>query len=152
MGGKYPGADAILAVRNALQDLSAAHPSLTLPQIQEHAATVPRTKLRSVLSMMKDLGMVAEMRGSRYALKPNASSARVEDVAARYTARQDADRAKLERIALYAQSAGCRWKLLLEYFEEADDFERCGTCDNCIEPLEERLAPPVDRERSSPAR
>jgi ATP-dependent DNA helicase RecQ len=32
----------------------------------------------------------------------------------------------------YAQSTSCRWKVLLEYFEEAEDFERCGTCDNCV--------------------
>ena len=29
--------------------------------------------------------------------------------------------------------------MLLEYFEEAEDFDRCGTCDNCAEPPEKRL-------------
>ena len=42
-------------------------------------------------------------------------------------------------MAGYAQSAACRWKLLLENFAEADGFDRCGTCDNCVTPLEERL-------------
>jgi ATP-dependent DNA helicase RecQ len=52
-------------------------------------------------------------------------------------------------MAAYAQSAQCRWKLLLDYFKEGDveGFERCGSCDNCLEPPEARLAPPVDRER-----
>ena len=39
----------------------------------------------------------------------------------------------------YAVSGFCRWKLLLDYFGEAAGFERCGVCDNCVTPLEERL-------------
>jgi ATP-dependent DNA helicase RecQ len=92
---------------------------------------------------MKGVGLVREMRGSRYALTPNVSPARVESVAREYAARQDADRAKLERMSLYAQSANCRWKLLLDYFGEAEGFERCDACDNCLEPLEQRIARPA---------
>jgi ATP-dependent DNA helicase RecQ len=57
--------------------------------------------------------------------------------------RRAGEREKLERMSGYAQSAVCRWKLLLEYFNEADGFERCGDCDNCRNPPEERFAPPV---------
>jgi ATP-dependent DNA helicase RecQ len=149
MGGKYPGAEAILAVRNALQELSAGQTPATLTQIQTHAAAVPRTKVRSVLAMMKDLGMVREMRGARYAPTGRATRTGLDDIAAQYAARLDADRAKLQRMALYAQSGGCRWKLLLDYFGEAEEFDRCGTCDNCVEPLEDRLAPPGERARTS---
>ena len=88
----------------------------------EEVAGVAKTKVRSVRAMMHELGT---------------SDAAV--LAAEYAARQDADRAKLERLAQYAQSAACRWKLLLDNFGEADDFDRCGTCDNCVTPLEERL-------------
>lgn len=42
-------------------------------------------------------------------------------------------------MAAFAQSAAYRWKLLLENFGEADGFDRFGTCDNCVTPLEERL-------------
>ena len=47
-------------------------------------------------------------------------------------ARAKRDREKLERMIFYAQTAFCRWKVLLEYFEGAEDFDRCGTCDNCL--------------------
>ena len=147
MGGKYPGAEAILAVRDALASLSADTEPVSLAQIQDAASTVARTKVRSVLSTMKDLGVVRERRGSRYSLAPGTPASRIDEVARQYAARQDADRAKLERMALYAQSAGCRWKMLLEYFGESENFDRCGTCDNCVEPLEARLSPPVDRTR-----
>ena len=50
---------------------------------------------------------------------------------------------KLERMMAYAQSASCRWRALLDYFEEPDlDREfRCGTCDACAHPLEAQEAP-----------
>jgi ATP-dependent DNA helicase RecQ len=31
----------------------------------------------------------------------------------------------------YAQSGQCRWRRLLESFDEPPAFERCGHCDNC---------------------
>jgi ATP-dependent DNA helicase RecQ len=141
MGGKYPGAESILAVRDALIGLGAAGQPVVLADIQAHASAVASTKVRSVLSMMKSVGLVRELRGSKFRLlDADVPTARLEQVAHEYTARQDADREKLERMASYAQSAMCRWKLLLDYFEEGTDFDRCGTCDNCVQPLEERLA------------
>ena len=57
--------------------------------------------------------------------------------------RRPAEREKLERMVAYAQSPACRWRLLLEYFGEAvDDLEKCGVCDNCVTPPEERYTPP----------
>jgi superfamily II DNA helicase RecQ len=112
MGGKYPGADAVRAVIDALA---------TGGDVEE-VPGVAKTKVRSILAMVKELDTDA-----------------VDVVAKEYAARQDADRTKLERMAQYAQSAMCRWKLLLDNFSESADFETCGTCDNCVQPLEERL-------------
>jgi ATP-dependent DNA helicase RecQ len=49
------------------------------------------------------------------------------------------EKEKLERMMAYGQSATCRWRLLHDYFEEEMEEERCGTCDNCVHPLEEQL-------------
>jgi ATP-dependent DNA helicase RecQ len=99
--------------------------------------------------MMKSLGLVRELRGSQFRLlEEDLPGSRLDEVAREYAARQDADRDKLERMAGYAQAAQCRWKVLLDYFKEGDGFERCGTCDNCLDPPEERLTPPVDKERA----
>ena len=61
-----------------------------------------------------------------------------------YEVRRARDEDKLERMMLYGQSPACRWRLLLEYFgeENIDAGFRCGTCDNCVSPLESQLAPP----------
>jgi ATP-dependent DNA helicase RecQ len=97
---------------------------------------------------MKEIGLVRELRGARFQLLSDTFEAkRIEAVAASYAERQEADRDKLERMASYGQSASCRWKLLLDYFSEIDAVERCGTCDNCLEPPEQQMTPPVDRAR-----
>jgi ATP-dependent DNA helicase RecQ len=44
-------------------------------------------------------------------------------------ARQDAD--KLQRMVAYAQTALCRWKLLLETLDEPPSWAASGLCDNC---------------------
>jgi ATP-dependent DNA helicase RecQ len=111
MGGKFPGPEAI---RTVLDAKAAAASTDDLG--------VPKTKVRSILAMAKEL-----------------KTSDVETIAKEYQSRHDADRMKLERMQQYAQSAACRWKLLLDYFAEGEGFERCGVCDNCVTPLEERL-------------
>jgi ATP-dependent DNA helicase RecQ len=150
MGGKYPGADDILGVRQALTELGAADTPVPLGQIQAQATSVAKAKVRSVLAMLKDLELVRELRGSRFRLNQKDLPAQsIEEVARQYAARIDGDRAKLQRMALYAQSAQCRWKELLSYFGEDEEVDRCGTCDNCTNPPDRQYAPPVDRERQA---
>jgi len=141
MGGKYPGAEALLAVRDALIRAGASTDPAALAVIQEMSSPVPKNKVRSILSMMKELRVVRELRGTRFRLLSgdDIPLERLEAVAKQYEARREGDRAKLERIVQYAQSATCRWRLLLEYFDESEGFDRCGTCDNCVTPLEQRL-------------
>jgi ATP-dependent DNA helicase RecQ len=66
-----------------------------------------------------------------------------EEIARRYREKHESDRGKLERMTYYAQSAHCRWKMLLEYFSEADGFSACGKCDNCRRPAVSALAAPT---------
>jgi ATP-dependent DNA helicase RecQ len=150
MGGKYPGADAILAVRDALKAAGAADVPAALARIQELTPSVAKTKVRSVLAMMKDLGLVRQLRGSHFRLQDkDVPEGKIEEIAAQYAARQENDRDKLERMSLYAQGGQCRWRTLLDYFGEGEAVERCGTCDNCVRPPETHHEPPVDRERQT---
>ena len=47
----------------------------------------------------------------------------------------------------YAQSGLCRWKIILDYFGEHADWERCGACDNCRHPPEAFATPPKQAKR-----
>jgi ATP-dependent DNA helicase RecQ len=100
------------------------------------------------LKLLKDAGFAKQDRSLRYRLvEPDVEVRALKRLADEYSRKSDADRQKLERMIFYAQTAFCRWKVLLEYFEEAEDFDRCGTCDNCVDPPEKRVARKSTRPR-----
>jgi ATP-dependent DNA helicase RecQ len=140
LGGRYPKAEDLRAVCDALRALGAEEKPAPLAAVQEAAPGVAKTKVRVALSLLKDAGIVRETRGLRFKLlRPEASPEEVERLAASSVERGEGDREKLERVMLYGQSAMCRWKLLHEYFGEPFEQEACGHCDNCLHPLEEQL-------------
>ena len=150
MSGRYPRADEIHAVYRALQDLGAAAGTVTLAAVKEKSAAVPPTRVRVILALLKDLGVVKEQRGGLLRLlQAEMSLGTLTAMADDYRARQSSDREKLDRMMGYGQTAACRWRLLLEYFGETAAWERCGVCDNCRNPLEEQVAPPGERSEAA---
>jgi len=140
LGGRYPKAEDLWAVCDALRDVGAVDAAVPLAPVQEAAAGVAKTKVRVALSLLKDAKLVREMRGVRFRLlRPEVTREEVERIAETCAERGEGDREKLERVMLYGQSAECRWKLLHEYFGEEFEREACGCCDNCLHPLEEQL-------------
>ena len=133
MTGRYPTFDQLLSIHKALVALHADEEPAALHAVQRAAADVPARKVRVGLSLMKELGAVRELRGSHYRIADRrADEGRLAQMAARYTARQDRDRDKLDRMIAFAQTARCRWVALLEAFGEQDAVSvGCGRCDNC---------------------
>ncbi|HKG80233.1 MAG TPA: RecQ family zinc-binding domain-containing protein, partial [Pyrinomonadaceae bacterium] len=86
---------------------------------------------------------VRELRGSLFRLlRVDVKQAELEELARLSEEKVAKDKEKLERMMQYGQSAKCRWRLLHEYFGEEMQDERCGTCDNCVHPLEQQIALP----------
>ena len=140
LGGKHPKFDDILAVYQAF---NGAETPVALSVLQENANTVSDGKVRVVLSLLKDMKVVKELRGSQFRLLCVDVSQRELEVLARMSEEKvEKDKEKLERMMQYGQSAMCRWRLLHEYFAEEMEAERCGNCDNCVHPLEEQVALP----------
>jgi ATP-dependent DNA helicase RecQ len=140
LGGSHPKFDDVLAVHNALLALRAHESPAELAAVQDGASTVAETKVRVVLSLLKELKLVRELRGARFRLsRAEVSREELEEAARRCEELGERDREKLERMMLYGQSAACRWKLLHEYFDAPFKDVRCGNCDNCRHPLEEQL-------------
>jgi ATP-dependent DNA helicase RecQ len=146
LSGRYPRPDDVQAVYAALHELGAASEAAALSAVKARAAAVAPTKVRVIVSLLKDLGVAKELRGARVRLlRADLSGGAIAAMAEAYRVRQTADREKLERMMAYGQGAGCRWRMLLDYFGEAVDWDRCGSCDNCRHPLEEQVAPPTVR-------
>src|SRR5215212_7166188 len=140
MGGRYPKESDITSVYDALRTLNEGGGHARLPEIQGRAAGVAGAKVRVILSMLKEAGAVREGRYSRFSIaRGDLTRAEVEELSRRCAEKGEKDREKLESMMRYGQSAMCRWKLLNEYFAEDFPEERCETCDNCTNPLEEQL-------------
>jgi ATP-dependent DNA helicase RecQ len=144
LGGKHPKFNDVLAVYVALETLGAAETRVALATVQEHANTVSDGKVRAVLSLLKEMKLVKELRGSQFRLvKADVNQAELEALSRLSEEKVEKDKEKLERMMQYGQSARCRWRLLHEYFGEEMEDECCGTCDNCIHPLEVQIALPA---------
>jgi ATP-dependent DNA helicase RecQ len=150
MSGRYPRAEDIGAVYDALQRLHAADAPVPLAALKTAAEGVAATKVRVIISLLKDLGVVKELRGAYLRLlKSGLSGGNLAAMADEYRTRQSADREKLEQMMAYGQSAACRWAFLLAYFGEDAPGMRCGVCDNCRHPLEEQVSPPSERAKAA---
>jgi ATP-dependent DNA helicase RecQ len=128
---RYPDAEQVEVVEDAVHRLARQAP-VEFATLRAALPQIAATKLRVALSLLAKDGRVVRKRGGRLAPgragAPEATGA-LADV---YAERSDQDREKLERMVFYAQTGFCRWRVILEYFAEALDDERCGSCDNCI--------------------
>jgi ATP-dependent DNA helicase RecQ len=105
------------------------------------ALPVPLTKVQVALQLLKEGGVVRQNRKRELQLAGAVDEGIVRAWADEYRGRDERDRAALERMVFYAQTGFCRWKVLLEHFGEGEGFDRCGRCDNCVNPPLRRLAP-----------
>jgi ATP-dependent DNA helicase RecQ len=149
LNGRSPKPEEVVAVYAALETLGADLAPAPLELIQTSASGAPRIKVRAILSLLKNMGFIKEHRGARYTLlKRGLGEQEMRSLAGEYTSKGESDREKLERMALYAQSPECRWKLLLEHFGASIGqvaqvaLMRCDHCDNCsITVAEQSRAP-----------
>jgi ATP-dependent DNA helicase RecQ len=94
---------------------------------------VARRKARIVLVLLKRHGLVREHRGGGWErLQSRLTSVDLSADLTDYEERRIQDRAKLQSMVSYCQSAQCRTRFLLEYFGEAAPVDWvCGNCDAC---------------------
>ena len=156
LGVRYPSADDVTTIYEALENLkTAGNVQPKFEQIRETIGdTLAKTKLRVGLNLLKDEQIVRERRGAKFELlKTDIKGEEIKRLAETYVERGMNDREKLERMMLYAQSAFCRWQMLSKYFvaDDGEEIEKCGTCDNCARPVAERLDVQIPTEKPSKA-
>jgi ATP-dependent DNA helicase RecQ len=131
---RYPTVDDVQRVHRALLDRDAP---LSLAALADTLAGMPRAHVAVTLQALRAAGLVHADRQRTWRAEPAADAERVyHEVAANYEERAERDRAALERMVFYAQTGFCRWRVLLEHFEQQTAFAdfRCGHCDNCTRP------------------
>jgi ATP-dependent DNA helicase RecQ len=145
LGGRYPGVEEVERVWRAL----AREPGVprTMQALRASLPDLAANKLSVALKLLRDGGL-ASAGDDGYRSAP-ANGDRLAALARSYVERSEADHEKLERMLFYAQTTFCRWKVILEYFSEAEGFDRCGVCDNCVSPPAERYAQPAPHKRST---
>jgi ATP-dependent DNA helicase RecQ len=142
--GRYPTADDVLAVLGAVRGADTVGTSITVRQLSD-TLPIALTKVQVALQLLKDGGAVRANRRRELQLGAPTGDDVVRGWADEYRLRDERDRAALERMIFYAQTGFCRWKVLLEHFGEGEGFDRCGRCDNCVNPPLRRLTPPKRR-------
>jgi ATP-dependent DNA helicase RecQ len=134
LGKKYPRFDDVAAVHAAAVERGGAAGPVTLAQLHD-ACGIAKNKLSVVISLMAELGVVRHADTDQIKLvKPALGEADLSELARTFEARRQADRAKLDTMVAYAQSAICRWHLIMREFGETlpvEMAELCGECDNC---------------------
>jgi ATP-dependent DNA helicase RecQ len=131
LGGKYPDVDEAVKVALVLE----TYPLLERVELDTLAerSGVARRKARIVLVLLKRHGLVREHRGGGWErLHSGLLSVDLSADLTDYEQRRVQDRAKLQTMVAYCQTARCRTRFILEYFGEPVDEEWvCAHCDAC---------------------
>jgi ATP-dependent DNA helicase RecQ len=131
---RYPTADELVAV---VRVLDAAQEPLSLAALDDQLPDLAHNRIVVALNLLRDGGIAATDRARAWRLRRGAKADRevLEGLAHAYEDKAERDHEALERMVFYAQTGFCRWRVLLEYFEEPLPFDqRCGHCDNCLRP------------------
>ena len=149
----YPEQGELHDVYQGIQGLLTERGAAEFDQIHERTSQFSVRKLQVLLRLLEDGSIVT--RDSHLGYRLRKKSVKPEDLirlAETSRSKGDHDRQALERMVFYAQSGFCRWKVLLEYFNENAGWSHCGHCDNCRNPPEKALAalPVSDRRTTQP--
>ncbi|MDB5823171.1 MAG: ATP-dependent helicase RecQ [Herminiimonas sp.] len=137
---RFPDAEDFKAVYAVFKDLP-PDGVLDLKRIRDKLPQIASSRLQVVLKRLADAGYIEHSSDLNYALRDGDVRPRsLIELAESYLTKDDSDHRALEQAVFYAQTGYCRWKVLLDYFEEDSDWEKCGSCDNCQNPPEPRLS------------
>ena len=144
LGKKYPRFDDVAAVHAAAVESGREAGTVTVAQL-ESACSIAKNKLSVVLSLMAELGIVRFTDAGGISLaKPALGEVDLSELALAFEAKRQTDREKLDTMVAYAQTALCRWNLIMRGLGETsltEIGERCGECDNCRRQAERQELP-----------
>ena len=158
LAGKYPSREDLASLYVALLRERGDGLPWTLERLQE-ALDRPKAKLQVALRLLRHQRVVRQDKHHHlHLMSAGLDDKGLEKLLAGYRAKRESDKEMLERMVFYGQTGRCRWKVLLEPFGEAEGFDACGHCDNCLrlasaaasEPAVEPSADEAPRPEPSP--
>lgn len=137
----YPDAGELQALHAAVMALEREGVAAACADIKKRLPDFGDTNLRVALKLLKQHKVLVQNRKLQFHARQAAIAPDIlAGMASEYAARQQHDQDALQALVDYAQSGSCRWKLLLEYFDDEEKaLEKCGQCDNCLQPPELQL-------------
>ena len=125
LGKKYPRFEDVAAVHAATVESSGRDTgAVTLAQLQS-ACGIAKNKLSVVLALMAELGIIRFTEADQIStVKSALGEADLSELALTFEAKRQADREKLDSMVAYAQSALCRWQLIMRGFGETLSHRR----------------------------
>ena len=130
MAGRYPTQDDFTTLIEGLRTAS-GHSAMSVDEIRTTVPSLAASKLGVMLAALKQDGLLRARRGNKYEPQQRLFTASIEPFVAAYEQRRQRDQTKLEHMVVYAQTAPCRTRYLLEALGETVEWSRCATCDNC---------------------
>ena len=125
---KYPPAAAMQGAISAIR--RAGQRGVTPAALAEDVGVSAR-KTHVIVNALEDAGLL-RVAGDGRLHATGETGVEVETLSDSYDALREADAQKLQQMTIYCQTALCRWRKLLEYFEDDDaTMSSCGHCDNC---------------------
>lgn len=144
MTGRYPSFEDVSTIYRKLKSTPEDGGRWT-PDALHAAIDAPKTKLQVALSLLRGQGVVTQDRAGRLRLvRDNIDDETLDRLMAAYRNRREHDKAMLEQMVFYGQTGWCRWRVLLEHFEDEPETTSCGSCDNCLRMAQLRLSTPKD--------
>jgi len=130
MAGRYPTESELTTLIESLRTVESDR-RMTRGEIQAGLPGLAAGKVRVMLTALKHEGLIREHRGATYGIGSALRRSTAQALAAAYEERRQADQRKLEQMIVYAQTALCRTRVLLEALAECVEWSQCNHCDNC---------------------
>jgi ATP-dependent DNA helicase RecQ len=134
MRRRYSPPPAVLAVARSLDEAPGA---IVVDDLAGEAGVSPR-RADTIVAALAEAGAVRRLRDRSVRAVARPVAPRAEQLVDTYADRQVADRQKLDQMIVYSQTAMCRWRKLLEYFDGDGSLTACGHCDRCLAARDER--------------
>jgi ATP-dependent DNA helicase RecQ len=144
LSGRYPSPELAQRVYGALvAHCKETAKGATFASLKRDLADVGAGKLEVALNMLVDARIAGRDRQRRYRLLTQIASSHAPADTARESVAKAAeqfeqmsahDKETLQKMIDYAQTGQCRWRAILDYYGDTPQMERCGACDNCVNP------------------